>query len=92
MYSLWREPVLVKIENGCFRNHDQSWTYPHTTVEGFSQTVFTSVAGQVPEIGDFIDKGKLIKREGYQINNDGKMKWPSDNKDGYVQYGPLYEK
>lgn len=84
--------ATIKIENGCFRNLNGMWSYPHASVNGFVTTAFTVADGVVPEIGDFITDGRLVKREVPQINNDGRLKWPSDNKDEYVQVGKLYEK
>ncbi len=31
---------------------------------------FTANPGEKPEIGDFISGGRLVKREGYQVNGD----------------------
>ena len=84
---------MIKIENGTMKQPNGSYRYEYTTEKDGHQVVFfTAAPGEIPEIGDFIDNNKLIKRVGYQINNDGRMKWPSDNKDGYDQFGNLYDK
>lgn len=84
--------MTIKIENGCIHNMNGTWTYNYTTTEGPQTVSFVTVNGDVPEFGDFITDGRLKKRESHQINNDGRLKWPSDNKEGYVQVGKLYEK
>lgn len=83
---------MIKIENGCYKNLNGMWTYPHTDVSGPRLLTFTAAEGEVPEIGDFITEGRLKKREGYQIENEGKMKWPGSTEEQYVQFGKLYEK
>ena len=70
---------MIKIENGVMLQQDGTYKYSTTSVEGQQTVFFKATKGDVPEIGDFIVGGLLKKREGYQINNDGKLRWPSDN-------------
>lgn len=71
---------MIKMENGAFKNSQGQWEYHYTDEQNGPQTVlFTVPEGEVPEIGDFISGGVLEKRKGYQISNEGKLKWPSDN-------------
>lgn len=68
--------MKVKIEGGTFplKGQANSWIYPITTEEGIFRILFLVPEGQKPEIGDFIEGGVLIKREGLQINPDT-SKW-----------------
>lgn len=84
---------MIKIEAGCIKQNNGDYLYRYTTEkDGNIYQLFSVAPGEVPEIGDFIVNGKLKKREGYQINNDGRLKWPSDHRDEYVQFGNLYDK
>lgn len=68
---------MIKIENGVVQTRD-GWLYAYDTVEGRKTILFTAGEGLVPEIGDFISGGALVKRTGYQVSNDGERKWPAD--------------
>lgn len=72
---------MIKIESGVEQMH------PMMPVEGYDtylyrywqgtveiKVLFMTVPGEVPEIGDFIEGGLLIKRDGWQINDDT-SKW-----------------
>lgn len=65
---------MLKIENGVTKDYRGKWRYDYTTVAGHFIVYFTSEEGEIPEIGDFIDaSNRLVKRQGYQINNDHRM-------------------
>ena len=85
---------MIKIEAGCAKQKDGRYRYDYTTVgEGYKTVFFTANNGEVPEIGDFITSQYVLKkREGYQIENEGKLKWPGRDEEDYVQFGRLYEK
>lgn len=63
---------MIKIEGGCYqlKGEPNSWVYAYTTTEGLHKIIFLVPEDQKPEIGDFIDNGILIKRQGLQINPD----------------------
>ena len=70
---------MLKIENGCTTDSQGGWIYRYTDVKDGPVIVpFTVSNGEVPEIGDFIVGNVLMKRKGYQISNEGRLKWPSD--------------
>lgn len=64
--------MAIKIEGGVYqlKGHSDSWVYPYTDSRGMHKYVFLVPEGLTPEIGDFIDNGILVKREGLQINSD----------------------
>ena len=79
---------MIKIESGVIQLADGSYRYIYweaagldddgvTNMSRFHNISFTANPGEVPEIGDFIDNGKLVKREGIQVT-EGIMRWPSD--------------
>ena len=69
---------MIKMENGAYKDSLGNWEYRYTTKEGPVTLPFTVVEGEVPEIGDFLSGGRLVKRKGYQVSAEGKLKWPSD--------------
>ncbi len=64
--------MRIKIESGVSRvmGQESSWLYVYTDVHGVHKIVFLVPEGQRAEIGDFIENGVLLKREGLQINPD----------------------
>ena len=82
--------MAIKIENGVMPGDvPNQYRYDYWTAQGldeldqtinrsvFHSIMFTAEPGEVPEIGDFIDNGKLVKRDGIQVT-EGIMRWPSD--------------
>lgn len=68
--------MAIKIEGGTYQVKGQtnSWVYPYTDNQGMHKNVFLVPEGLTPEIGDSIDNGILVKREGFQVNPDT-SKW-----------------
>lgn len=69
---------MIKIENGCTRSRTvpNRWLYEITLNSGIHRFEFDAQPDERPEIGDFIsgpDPRVLIKRDGYQINQDHRM-------------------
>ena len=72
---------MIEIENGCFKRPGGYWEYCYTTVGQdtlhevkFHAVMFQTDEGEVPEIGDFIEGGILIKRTKPKVNPDWR-KW-----------------
>ena len=80
---------MIKIDHGVVKLQNGNYRYDYWTVAGldpldstinrsnFVQVEFSAAVGEVPEIGDFIDGGALVKREGIQVTA-GRMRWPTD--------------
>lgn len=67
---------MIKIQAGCAR-HPQLpfwWTYGWQDKAGYHEVAFQAESDERPEIGDFIDGDRLVKRVGYQIDQDH-SKW-----------------
>lgn len=73
----------MKIEGGTYQVSTRYWRYPTWRNGEPISVLFTAEEDEVPEIGDFITNGKLVKRVGYQIVDDKSM-WlpPPDNEWG----------
>lgn len=81
---------MIEIEHGCIQDPRQANTYYyvdsklHAYVKDFQSLLwvedhstvhtFHVEDGQHPEIGDFIEHGKLVKRTKPKVNNDW-SKW-----------------
>lgn len=81
---------MIEIQHGCERvlNTENTYTYVDVSVYAHTEdyqdiidveskeTVYLFIApnGTVPEIGDFIENGVLIKRTTWKVNNDW-SKW-----------------
>lgn len=82
---------MIKIENGVVKLYDGSYRYDYWEVIGpdpldetinrseFKTIVFTADNGEIPEIGDFIEGTKLVKRTVIQVT-EGRMRWPAEYK------------
>lgn len=74
---------MIKIESGLRKLNNGSYIYSYWKDGEYYVVAFTANDNETPEIGDFIDGGVLLKREGIQVTNDGTKKWPgtehSDN-------------
>lgn len=66
---------MVKIQAGCTRDRlvPNQWVYAFQNNEGYFEIRFMAQPDERPEIGDFIANNQLVKRDGYQINNDHRM-------------------
>lgn len=60
----------TRIEGGCTRTGDASWSYTYTTTSGITTLLFTADVGVVPKIGDSINAGALVPLVGHLINED----------------------
>lgn len=74
---------MIEIQNGCvrIRNTENGWMYQFMQVGEdrrdqveFVQITFVAAEGEKPEIGDFIEGGKLVKRTEPKVNPDWR-KW-----------------
>lgn len=67
---------MIKIQAGCRRHAyiPNQWIYAWQDKEGYHTVFFSAAPDERPEIGDFIDGDRLVKREGYQIDQDH-SKW-----------------
>lgn len=69
--------TVIKIESGCYQikgEPETNWMYSYTDSEGIHNIPFLVPPGETPEIGDFIENGVLVKKEGPQVNPDT-SKW-----------------
>lgn len=67
---------MLKIESGTRLLNDGSYVYSYWKDGEYYVVTFTAAPNDIPEIGDFIEGGVLIKRDGIQVSNDGERKWP----------------
>jgi len=81
---------MIEIEHGCIKDLTQKNTYCYVDVNIYAHLknyedilkvvdsdhmyIFHVEDGQKPEIGDFIEHGKLVKRTKPKVNNDW-SKW-----------------
>lgn len=77
--------ALLKIEAGTEKvvgAPEGTYRYRVSTNAGLLVVVFLAASNEVPEIGDFIDVdgGVLVKRVGYQINDDT-SRWETKPRD-----------
>lgn len=67
---------MLKIESGARLLNDGTYVYSYWKDGDYFIITFIAPEGEKPEIGDFIDGGVLVKRDGYQVSNDSNKKWP----------------
>lgn len=67
---------MIKIESGVRKLNDGTYVYAYWKDEEYYVVTFVVPEGLSPEIGDFVEGGVLIKREGIQVTNDGDRRWP----------------
>ena len=67
---------MLKIESGALLLKVVTYVYSYWKDGDYFIITFIAPEGEKPEIGDFIEGGVLVKRDGYQVSNDGERKWP----------------
>lgn len=82
----------IMIQGGCVLLSTvgivNNWVYRFANGAEAEQALFTADVGMVPQIGDTIVNGILVKRDGFIINNDPGFQakkpqeetWPIDRK------------
>ena len=69
--------MMIEIESGCVLRQDGLWEYTTLTSPSgqpddvvITHYVFAAEAGERPKVGDFINNGRLVKRDKPKVNSD----------------------